>query len=46
MLAEDDEELKSELKSGIVGIDLIAVPRTKGASARRGVGSRVALVKV
>lgn len=34
--AEDDDELKSELKNGIAGIDLIAVPRTKGDNARCG----------
>lgn len=42
-MEEDDvEELKSELKKGIVGIDLIAVPRMKGESARRGTWNLVA----
>ena len=34
MLADDDDELKSEPKNGIVGIDLSAVPRMKGNDAR------------
>lgn len=46
MLADDEEELKSELRNGIVGIDLIAVPRRKGERARCGGWSRVALVNV
>jgi hypothetical protein len=36
MLADGDDELKSEPKNGIVGMDLIAVPRAKGDSARCG----------
>ncbi len=46
MLADDEEELESALKNGIVGMDLIAVPRMKGESALCGVWSRVALVTV
>lgn len=36
MLADDEDELKREPRNGIVGIDLIAVPRTKGDNARCG----------
>lgn len=45
-MADDDEVPKSEPKKGIVGIDLIAVPRMKGESARCGVENRVTLVRV
>jgi hypothetical protein len=46
MLAVEEEELNSEPRKGIVGIDLIAVPRMNGESALCGVWSRVTLVKV
>ena len=36
ILAEDDDELKSEPKNGIVGIDLIVVPRTEDDNVRCG----------
>jgi hypothetical protein len=45
-LAVEEEELNREPRNGIVGIDLIAVPRMNGESARCGVGSRLTLVKV
>jgi hypothetical protein len=44
MLADEDEELNREPRKGIVGIDLIAVPRRNGESARCGAGSRVVFV--
>jgi hypothetical protein len=46
MLAAEEEELNSEPRNGIVGIDLMADPRMNGESALCGVGSRLTLVKV
>lgn len=46
MLDDGEEELKSEPKNGIVGIDLMVAPRKNGESARCGIWSRVALVIV
>lgn len=34
MFADEEDELKRDPKKGIVGIDLMTVPRMKGESAR------------